>query len=97
MGIGGSNEGIQLVIGLNLAYKAKRASVVWRVRITTGEDGIDDFDCVRHRWRDTFVQCSQPKKCRACQLDAHGSSISSEEWDDGIEHSQVKPTLPIRL
>lgn len=46
--IGGSNGGIQVVIGLNLAYKCKGASVfVWRVQITTGEDGIDDFDCVR--------------------------------------------------
>lgn len=46
--IGGSNGGIQVVIGLNSEYKGKRASIfVWRVQITTGEDGIDDFGCVR--------------------------------------------------
>lgn len=43
-----SDGGIQVVVGLNLAYKTKEATLsVWRPVITTGEDGVDDFDCVR--------------------------------------------------
>jgi hypothetical protein len=43
-----SNGGIQAVVGLNLNYSDKGASLsVWRPVITTGADGIDDFDCVR--------------------------------------------------
>ena len=46
--IGGSDGGIQVVIGLNLDYEGKGATIfVWRAQITAGEDGIDDFDCVR--------------------------------------------------
>jgi hypothetical protein len=46
--IGGSGGGIQVVIGLNLNYKDKGASLsVWRPSITTEEDGRRYFDCVR--------------------------------------------------
>jgi hypothetical protein len=46
--IGGSGGGIQVVIGLNLNYKDKGASLsVWRPTITTEEDGRRYFDCVR--------------------------------------------------
>jgi hypothetical protein len=46
--IGDSDGGIQVVIGLNLNYNDKGASLsVWRPNITTEEDGIKYFDCVR--------------------------------------------------
>jgi hypothetical protein len=46
--IGDSNGGIQVVIGLNLNYNDKGASLsVWRPHITTEKDGITYFDCVR--------------------------------------------------
>jgi hypothetical protein len=46
--IGGSGGGIQVLIGLNLNYKDKGASLsVWRPTITTEEDGRKYFDCVR--------------------------------------------------
>jgi hypothetical protein len=46
--ISGSNGRIQVVVGLDLNYNSKAASLsVWRPVITTGEDGIKDFDCVR--------------------------------------------------
>lgn len=46
--ISDSNGGIQVVVGLDLAYHTKEATLsVWRPVITTGEDGVDDFDCVR--------------------------------------------------
>lgn len=46
--ISDSDGGIQVVVGLDLAYKTKEATLsVWRPVITTGEDGVDDFDCVR--------------------------------------------------
>jgi hypothetical protein len=46
--ISGSDGGIQVVVGLELSYNTKAASLsVWRPIITTGEDGIKDFDCVK--------------------------------------------------
>ena len=59
--ISDSNGGIQVVVGLDLSYNAKGASLsVWRPVITTGEDGIDDFDCVRmvHQARIHSPPCS---------------------------------------
>ncbi|KAA6414449.1 MAG: hypothetical protein FRX48_01198 [Lasallia pustulata] len=46
--ISDSDGGIQVVVGLDLAYNTKEATLtVWRPVITTGEDGVRDFDCVR--------------------------------------------------
>lgn len=46
--ISDSDGGIQVVVGLDLAYNTKEATLsVWRPVITTGEDGVKDFDCVR--------------------------------------------------
>lgn len=43
-----SNGEIRAVVCLDLNYRDKGASLsVWRPVITTGADGIDDFDCVR--------------------------------------------------
>ena len=46
--ISDSDGGIQVVICLELHYKDKGANLsVWRPVVTTGDDGIDDLDCVR--------------------------------------------------
>ncbi|TAQ84869.1 hypothetical protein B7494_g6802, partial [Chlorociboria aeruginascens] len=43
-----SNGGIQVVVGLDLDYSNKRASlIVWRSVITTGVNGIDTLKCVK--------------------------------------------------
>ena len=46
--ISDSNGGIQVVVGLDLAYYTKKATLsVWRPVITTRENGVDNFDCVK--------------------------------------------------